>query len=118
MAKILLVEDSNYQRRSIKRFLEGLNHEVSEAADGSIALKALETEQPDLICTDIAMPEMSGDELVRVLYEKQNKIPIIILSSDVQEKTKESMMQYGIVAFVNKPLDPPQLEKALSEALG
>jgi CheY-like chemotaxis protein len=84
MAKILVVDDEPDIRFLLRHYFELAGHEVSEARDGSAALKLVETSHPDLIVTDLMMPIMGGRELIARLRAdaKTAAIPILQLSSN------------------------------------
>ena len=64
MARILLADDDQALRRSLRRHLESRGHVVHEAADGAEAFRLLEQHLPDLLLTDLVMPEHEGIELI------------------------------------------------------
>lgn len=80
MAQILLVEDDNDVRQLIKQLLEKDGHTVLEAANGKTAVDIYYKEQPDLIITDIVMPEKDGIEVISELKSKYPHIKIIAIS--------------------------------------
>lgn len=118
MAKILVVEDSLYQRKNIVKNLESWGHETEQAGHGGEALKALETYKPDLIMSDLLMPEMDGITLLKNLKEKGNTIPVIVLSADIQQSVKDECIGYGAKDFLSKPIDKAQLKQSLTNILG
>ena len=103
MALILMVEDSSFQRNRIKAILTEGGYEIIEAVNGKIGLEKAESEKPDCILSDLLMPEMGGVELLSSLKEKGIAIPVIILSSDIQDSAKSRCMDLGAKVFLNKP---------------
>jgi CheY-like chemotaxis protein len=85
VARILVVDDEPAQRFALRRMFERAGHEVIDAGDGAAALRAVRESPPDLVVTDMMMPVMSGDELIRQLRREPATagIPILAASGDV-----------------------------------
>jgi CheY-like chemotaxis protein len=79
----LIIDDSMLIRHTVCRFLESRGFSVETATDGITALEALKTMQPDLIITDLQMPQLSGYQLINALKadEKTAAIPILVLAA-------------------------------------
>ena len=108
--KILIAEDEPLMAALIEAKLKSEGYEVIVATDGREALKKFETENPDLIITDILMPFTSGLELIGIVksnYEK--KTPIIVLSGMGQEATVMEAFELGADDFLTKPFNPTEL---------
>lgn len=110
----LVVDDSMLVRYTVCRFLQDRGFAVEAAANGKEALKVLERVQPDLIVTDMQMPQMSGSELITVLKSKPqtSNVPIIVVTgraSGFSEGDKRANFS------ISKDIDvDTQLEKALA----
>jgi len=115
MAKILLVDDSKFQRKNVSRLLVGMGHEVSEAENGEIGLQMLDTFKPDLIITDLLMPVLDGLSVLRALKKRGCKTPAIVVSADIQESTRQECMQLGAKAFLTKPVNTVDIETTLNQ---
>ena len=118
MAKILVVEDSLYQRKGIVRSLTEWGHDILQAENGVKALEILEGDSVDLILTDLLMPEMDGIALLTALREKGILIPTIVLSADIQISVKQQCSELGAKDFLTKPLDKALLKQSLGAILG
>jgi CheY-like chemotaxis protein len=79
MAQILVVDDHEAVRASIRRMLESVGHTVSEAGNGFEALRVLSPET-ELVITDVIMPEMDGLEMVRYLRRTRQNLPILVIT--------------------------------------
>jgi CheY-like chemotaxis protein len=114
----LVVDDSMLIRHTVSRFLEANGFRVEVASNGAEALEMLGTLQPDLIVTDIQMPEMSGTELITAIKNnpKTAGVPVVILSGRTRE---QGGIQDARACFaVHKDIDiEDQLANALA-ALG
>jgi CheY-like chemotaxis protein len=80
MARVLVVDDESQMRGVLRQALERHGHTVEEAADGRQALQHLAQHQPDLVITDLVMPEMEGIELIQAIRRKCPAIPVIAIS--------------------------------------
>ncbi len=117
MAKILLVDDSRFQRKNVSKLLVGMGHEVSEAENGEVGLQMVESFKPDLIITDLLMPVMDGLSVLLALRKRGCKTPAIVVSADIQESTRQECMQLGAKAFLTKPVNAADIEATLKEVV-
>ena len=117
MARILLVDDSMYQRIKLRKFLEAGGYEVIEASDGDEGLQMAESSQPDCMLLDLLMPKVSGMEVLRSLDEKHLTISVIVHTSDIQDETRKECLALGAVAFLNKPAREGDLLAVIALAL-
>jgi len=106
--RILLVDDETQITRVLKRSLMAHRYDVRTAADGDSALDLFSDWSPDLVITDLSMPEMSGIELCREL-RKKSQVPIIILSVRGEEKSKVEALDAGADDYVTKPFGIDEL---------
>lgn len=106
--KILVVDDEAQITRTLRASLRAHRYEVRTAADSVSALDTLHDWQPDLVITDLQMPEMDGIELCREI-RKISEIPIIVLSVKGEEKTKVAALDAGADDYVTKPFGIDEL---------
>jgi twitching motility two-component system response regulator PilH len=122
MPRILVVDDSILQRSIIRKILEPIRAEVVEAENGEDALGKLDGASFDCIVTDLLMPKMGGIPLMEKLREKGNSVPIIVITADIQETTKNRCIELGAKEFINKPgisqLLPDSVLRLLNGARG
>ncbi|MEO7994773.1 MAG: response regulator [bacterium] len=113
---ILIVDDSLASRRLITHALRHQGDEgwtSSEAASGPEALLRVPLDSPDLILTDLSMPEMDGMEMVRVLKAAGQEIPIGMITAFDAPETRTEAQEAGIRFVLVKPFDPDILCKAV-----
>lgn len=118
MARILIIDDSAFTRRQLRKVLLSLGHEVMEAASGAEGLTMLESHTPAYVVTDLLMPEMDGFDFidaVRKRTDKLRKTPILVLSADVQEASRYRTSELGAERFLNKPVKAEMIRAALEE---
>ncbi|OGC34303.1 hypothetical protein A2311_01230 [candidate division WOR-1 bacterium RIFOXYB2_FULL_48_7] len=121
MAKILIVDDEIEFCDLLGLRLERAGqHEVIKAYEGESAVQLAQTSKPDLIILDIAMPKMSGFEVIEALdkIEPTKNIPIIILTASTSKETTEKIFSTRVKGCVVKPFNPPELMKKIGLALG
>lgn len=118
MARILIIDDSDFSRQRTVEILKGNGFDVLEAAGGREGLQKAEGNKPDCIILDLLMPEMNGYQVLNELKEKGITIPIVVLSADIQDTTQQECFKLGAVDFVKKPPKEEEVLKAVQEALG
>jgi two-component system KDP operon response regulator KdpE len=106
--KILVVDDEAQIIRVMRRILSAHNYDIRTAGDGKSALELFQEWQPDLVVTDLQMPNMSGLELCRKLGEISD-VPIIVLSVRDEEKTIVEALDAGADDYVTKPFGTNEL---------
>jgi two-component system, chemotaxis family, chemotaxis protein CheY len=114
---LLITDDSIIARKKIKGLLKDMGFKISEAVSGKEALEAMEIEKFDLLLLDLLMPEIDGFEVLRHLKENNISMPIIVISADIQEATKELCLELGASGFLNKPPSQSELVSAIEEVL-
>ncbi|MGD8782252.1 MAG: response regulator [Ignavibacteria bacterium] len=107
MKKLLICDDSNFSRKRIIDMIKSDDFEIIEAQDGQQALDKINDKNPDLVLLDLLMPKITGIELLKILKEKNINVPVIVISADIQESTKQECKKLGAIEFLNKP---PQKE--------
>ena len=113
--KILIVDDDDEIRATIKLILEKNGYSVATAVNGTDCLKKLDTEKPDLILLDIMMPGAPTREIVNKI--KNTKIAYLT-AVRVSEAERESLLtNKNIVDFIQKPFDLNDLLKRIKKAL-
>lgn len=117
---IMVVENSEAVRELISFSLENQGHKVEKARDGHDALKKLRILSPDMIFTDINMPNMDGIELVRHVraIPKFRFLPIIIVTTEHETSKKQEAKAAGATAWITKPFKKEQLLRVVKKVLG
>jgi two-component system, chemotaxis family, chemotaxis protein CheY len=120
---VLIVDDSPAMRRFIRRVIEVSGFQVGryvEAGNGKEALEQLEQEWVDVVLTDINMPVMDGETLVRTMRESEHTagVPVIVVSTDATDARMERMRDLGCQGYVTKPFAPERLREEIERVLG
>ncbi len=114
--KILIVDDSETARLGLKNTFIDLKYEnIAEAANGQVALDLIDKGEIMAIITDIHMPVMNGLEMCKIIQEKykDQKIPIVVLSSDDNPTLKTELKKFGVVAWMVKPYSQKSISNLL-----
>lgn len=109
---VLVVEDGAMIRTLIVKTLKKNEiGNVSTASNGKQALDAVTLMRPDLIISDLNMPEMNGVELLRKLQQHSEfrEIPFVVLTSQTNDATFKKIMSMGAADFIRKPFNEEQL---------
>ena len=107
-----MVDDEPAQRFALRRIFERAGHEVTDAGNGAAALRAVRESPPDLVVTDMMMPVMDGNELIKRLRSEPATagIPILAASGDPH-------LADGANAVMSKPYRPEHLTKVADDLL-
>jgi two-component system, OmpR family, KDP operon response regulator KdpE len=113
---ILVVDDEAQITRVLKASLSSLGYGIRTAADGEEALQVIQEWSPELIITDLRMPNMNGLELCREV-RKESQVPIIVLSVKGEEAIKVQALDAGADDYVTKPFSMNELTARIRAAL-
>lgn len=117
MAKILVVDDSNYARRVMCQVLQRAGHTTVEASSGLSALESIFLERPELMLLDLTMDDMGGLEVLKQLKDANSELPVIVISADIQASTAQIVHDAGALRFLGKPVDHATLLKTIDEVV-
>lgn len=127
MARILVIEDDEPVRSTVKRMLESAGHEVATAVDGEDGLKQFQGASADLVLCDIFMPNKSGVATLRSLREMNGRLPIVAMSDGSPASARMSKTEFvdylemarvlGATATIDKPFKAADLVAVVAQAL-
>lgn len=117
MAKVLVVDDSKLTRRMLLSALLKAGHECVEAGNGVEGLEAFKQSAPEVVFSDLLMPQMDGFEMTARIRDLSPSTPIIVATADIQDSSRERCEQIGVTKLLNKPLKPEEIAGAVSEVL-
>ncbi len=106
--RVLVVDDEPVVRDVLSRYLLREGFTVTEAADGSAALAAVEEVSPDVVLLDLMLPRLSGLDVLRAL-RLNGDLPVIILSARASERERIQGLQLGADDYVVKPYSPGEV---------
>lgn len=117
MKRILVVEDNSTLATMIKYLLSSEGYEVMVTADAERAIEVFHEMDPDLIISDIMLPQKDGFEFVKIVH-RSSDVPVIILTALAGEHHRVKGFAAGAIDFITKPFDPSDLLLRVKEALG
>jgi two-component system chemotaxis response regulator CheY len=104
--KVLLLEDSNFQRKILVKKLMNLDISIRECSEATSALIYLEAENFDLVLTDLNLPDMSGVEFIKKLKKFKSDLPVIAITSPGSSiEHPEQAVAAGAAFYLNKPIE-------------
>ena len=116
MPTLLVVDDVATDRLRIAGLAAcWMNSSVLQAADGATALAMIEQYQPDIVLTDLHMPEMNGLQLVEAIRDQYPYIPVILMTADGSEEIAAMALQKGAASYVPKRNLVQNLERTLQQ---
>lgn len=122
MAKILVIEDDEQFCQMLAEMLNQAGHQVERAANGIVGMERFRSDEPDLVITDILMPEKDGIETIIEMKHERDSIKIIAMSGGRRAITPQfnldSAALIGVQQTLTKPFTRQQLLQAIEDALG
>ncbi len=117
---ILTIDDSRTMRDMLKMALGGAGFTVLQAVDGQDGLNVLARQPVDLIITDINMPKLDGYGVIRAVRKDPtyNDTPILVLSTEGEQESKDIAKDAGATGWIVKPFDPDGLVKIVNTVCG
>jgi EAL domain-containing protein (putative c-di-GMP-specific phosphodiesterase class I) len=113
---ILLVDDEPAIARAYARTLSAAGFSVETATDGRAAADAARRRTFDVIVSDIAMPELNGLELLRMVREHDLDVPFVLMTGGPAVDSAVRAVEYGALRYLIKPIDPAELEEVVARA--
>ncbi len=117
-SRILIVDDDKAHRTMLKANLAGAGYDIIEADDGDQILPVLAENDVDLILLDLKMKRMDGLEALKLLREKGQLEPVIVITAFSSIESAVEAMKNGAVDYVTKPVDIDALKLCINKALG
>ncbi|MEQ9465903.1 MAG: response regulator [Ekhidna sp.] len=113
MKKVIIADDSFFQRKTLQDILRDLGHESEAVSSGEELLDTL-NETHDCIFLDLLMGGMSGIEVLKELRARESKTPVVVITADIQKARREECMELGATAFMNKVVNKDELVSILN----
>lgn len=120
MAKIIVIDDEPYILLMIKKMLENEGYDVELANNGKEGLEQIRRDPPDLVITDIVMPEKEGLEMIREVRSRFPEMKIIAISGGGRLDSGEYLepaRHFGAARILRKPFQKKDMVAAVSELL-
>ena len=118
MARIMIADDSELVRSTLKDMLElGKHHVVSEAVDGVDTLEKFDSVNPDVLLLDIAMPKKDGVETLIQIMKNNPNAKVIMITAHYDMELIENCINIGALAYISKPFSSDDILHSISYAL-
>lgn len=114
---VLIVDDAAFSRRMLRKYVEAEGYQVLEASNGKQALEMVEKHHPSCILTDLLMPDVDGFQLLKLLREQGEEIPIAIITADIQDASRQRGVELGVTSFIHKPVKEDQVRQTIRQLL-
>ena len=114
---VLVVDDEEIIRDFLFEVLND-DFEVSTASDGDVAIDKLKEQSYDLVITDLKMPRVSGDEVVRFARQSDPEAKVIVITGYSSLYSVSKSANHGASAFLSKPFSIKELMKTVSDCMG
>jgi len=117
MEKILVIDDDDSLLLLLKKLLEVFECEILTAGNGRDGIRLTEQEVPDVVITDLAMPEVTGLDILKRAKEIDENIPVIIVTAQGAMASTISAIQLGAYDYISKPIDQDRFRLLVKRAL-
>ncbi len=114
--RVLVIDDEPPIRKLLRMGLSAEGYQVIEAPSGRVAMEQI-PQKPDLIILDLGLPDMQGLDLLRALRERNEGVPIVVLSSRADETAKVQALDFGADDYVTKPFGMNELLARIRAAM-
>ncbi len=115
--RVLVVDDEELVSTVLARVLKAAGYEVTTASSVAEALRKLGTAAPDVVVSDVSMPEADGTELLRILSAADLDLPVIFLTGTPSVESASRAVQYGAFRYLTKPIANEALKAVVREAM-
>jgi len=118
--KALVVEDHPDARALVSTYLQKMDLEVIEVAEGRSAIRALELSRPDLVCLDLMLPELSGFEVCEFMRSRPElkDVPILVMSARAKPMDRAFAEEVGATVYLIKPFKRSEFSRAVNACIG
>ncbi len=117
MSRILVVDDKELMRDSVATMLTREGWSVQSASNGETALRMISERKPEVVLTDLQMPEMTGVELLREIRRFDEQLPVVFMTAFGSVETAVEAMKLGAYDYITKPFNGDQLIATIRRAL-
>lgn len=117
MARILVIDDSEFVRQFLADCLGDAGHEVELAEDGRAGLAAFRAKAPDCILLDVLMPDIDGIEVLRQIRAESESIPVMLMTGDDPGWARRTCEEYGANGFLSKAFYADKVVESVEELL-
>lgn len=114
--QVLVVEDEEALLKVMKEVLRRAGFDVDAVASGEAAVRLLDQKRFDCVLSDIAMPGVSGLDLLRTVRARDLDVPVVLITGEPTQQTAAEAVDLGAFQYVMKPVEPPALARLVAKA--
>src|SRR4051812_2168601 len=114
---IVIVDDEESVRRALKRLMASVGFQSQSFASGAEFIESLRTSLPACVILDLHMPVMSGFDIQQRLHDDRKQIPVIVITGQDADESRQRALAAGAIAYLRKPVDDQALLHAISTAI-
>lgn len=114
---LMVVDDDAVARQTMEDILTDEGYEVLVAHDGRDASEQLTRRVPQLLLTDLEMPELNGERLIEHVRASHPRLPILVLTSRLVIDARREAERLGVAGYINKPIEIDTLLSAVAASL-
>jgi CheY-like chemotaxis protein len=120
MAKIVFCEDDPMVQKLVRLTLRSTPHDIYVAGNGAEGLVLIERELPQVVFTDISMPELDGLQLIQKLQARAHlkHIPVVVVTASVQPHQMEELYRHAVADILEKPFSVHELRAKVDQFAG
>lgn len=115
--KVLVADDCTATRMIVRDILKDMPVKIIESSNGEEAVAMVMREHPNLVLLDIGMPKKDGFDVLAELAEENFHVPIVVISTDNTNSTKEMCNSFGVLDVLEKPIAPALLHDIVCKYL-
>jgi len=117
--KALLVEDHPDARALVRTYLQAMDLDVVDVAEGRSAIRMLQGSRPDLVCLDLMLPELSGFEICEYMRASPDlkDVPILVMSARAKPMDRAFAEELGATAYLVKPFKRSEFSRAVNACM-
>ncbi len=117
MYKILIIDDSDHVRGFLTDFLGEAGYEVIEASTGLGGLELLRSRRVNCVLLDVILPDIDGLEVLKRIRQKDNKLPVLMMTAEDPGWMKMHCESYGANGFLSKVFDTENILEAIENVI-
>lgn len=115
---VAVVDDEDDVLRALRRLIGAFGHAVETYSTGSDFLASLDDHLPDCVLLDLSMPDMTGFDVQARLFAQGRRLPVVIISANDDNETRQRAIDGGASDFLSKPMDADRLLSSIERATG
>ncbi len=114
--KVLIIDDDEVTRKLLEKIIQKEGYDIFEAEGGQTGIDTFKKEKPDIVLSDLRLPDIDGLEVIHTIREQSPSVPIIVITAYNETDTAISALHEGVLDYLKKPIDVNLLAVALGRA--